>query len=277
MPERVTTEAIVPSLSNYRVTRYGWKPDLPDHRDKYMLVRVKLDELAPKSDLRPKMPPVYDQGELGSCTANALAAAHQYDQIIQGQTSSFIPSRLAIYYDERKIECTIESDGGAFIRDGMKVLSKYGAASEHLWPYDPTKFSVAPPSEYYAEATLHQSLRYAAVPRSLPAIKTLLKERPIVFGFTVPENFESAECAKTGILHVPTAKEANLGGHAVLMVGYDDHLVFKRGGTTTAVGGVIVRNSWGVEWGDKGYFYMPYEFITNPQLSDDFWVLNTVE
>lgn len=265
------------NLSNYRIKRYGWKPDPPDPRDKKMLVRT-MAHLPSSADLRDKMPPVYDQGDLGSCTANAIAGAHEYNQKVQLQTA-FTPSRLAIYYDERVIEGTVQADAGAFIRDGMKVVSTQGAASEALWPYDISRYTMQPPQSFYEEARKHACIQYAAVPRSLGAFKTLLAAAdpdPIVFGFSVPENFESQECARDGMLFLPGSREPMLGGHAVLIVGYDDNIVFKRSGYRTSNGGFLVRNSWGPGWGIGGYFWMPYGYITNPNLSDDFWVLRRV-
>src|SRR2546430_400903 len=117
-------------------SRYGWVPDLPDHRDHmYSAPTHVLKALPPKVDLRPNCPPVLNQGQLGSCTANAIANAHRFDQIKLGRKDHFLPSRLFIYYNERAMEGTIDSDAGAMIRDGIKSIAKLGACPETLWPY----------------------------------------------------------------------------------------------------------------------------------------------
>ena len=246
--------------------RYGWKPDIPDHRD-LRFNHLKAPISSPDViDLRSMMPSVYDQGELGSCTANSIGAAFQYDQIKLKQPN-WVPSRLMIYYLERKMEGTINVDAGAQIRDGIKVLAKYGAAPESLWPYDISKFKKAPPQSVMNVGELHQALTYARVDQSqLGLEQTLAQGFPVCFGFAVFSSFETPEVAKTGIVPMPSKNEKDLGGHAVLLVGYNRP---KRQ--------FIVRNSWGPTWGDKGYFYMPYEYVLNSQLSDDFWAIYTVE
>lgn len=248
------------------VNKYGWKPDVPDHRDKrfdHLSAPVPTPEVV---DLRPKMPPVYDQGNLGSCTANSTGAAFQYDQIKLKQPN-WVPSRLMIYYLERQMEGTVNSDAGAQIRDGIKVLAKYGVAPETLWPYDVKKFKTAPPASVMKVAQAHQALTYSRVDQSELALEQVLAQGyPVCFGFAVFSSFETNAVAKTGIVPMPTKADKDLGGHAVLIVGYNRP---KRQ--------FIVRNSWGPGWGDKGYFYMPYDYVLNAQLSDDFWTIYTVE
>ena len=125
------------SLKAREIKRFGWTPDLPDARDyMYSAPEAVLTKLPTKVDLRgSKMPKVYDQGELGSCTANAIGAAFEFGQIKQGQ-KDFMPSRLFIYYNERAMEGTIDTDSGAMIRDGMKSVAKLGVCTEDTWPYD---------------------------------------------------------------------------------------------------------------------------------------------
>ena len=245
---------------------YGWRPDVPDHRD-LRFNHLKAQVVAPDAvDLRPKMPAVYDQSELGSCTANSTGGAFQYDQIKLGQPN-WVPSRLMIYYLERKIEGTINEDAGAQIRDGIKVLAKYGVAPETAWPYDITKFKKCPTAKVMKLASFHQALTYARVDQTQEALEqTLAQGFPICFGFAVYASFESAQVAKTGMVPMPKPDEKDLGGHAVLIVGYDRKRKL-----------FIVRNSWGSGWGDKGYFYMPYQYVLSANLCDDFWAIYTVE
>jgi C1A family cysteine protease len=251
----------------FQISRYGWQPDLPDQRDyRYTAPLAVVAKLPEKTDLRPGCPPVYDQGQLGSCTANAISAAFEFD-LIRQNAPAFMPSRLFIYYNERVIEHSVNSDSGAMIRDGMKTVNREGVCPEKDWPYLISNFSQKPQEACYSEALKHQALSYHRVPRILDQVKGCLAEGyPMVFGFTVYESFESTTIAHTGILNMPGPGEHAIGGHAVLAVGYDDYV--KR---------FIVRNSWSDKWGMKGYFTMPYDYLLNENLSDDFWTIRLVE
>lgn len=253
---------------------YGWKPDADDQRDKlYKAPKVGLLEKAKNFftknkvtgvDLRSKMPPVYDQGQLGSCTANAIGAAFEYELMRQNQ--NFMPSRLFIYYNERVLEHTVTQDAGAQIRDGIKTVVKQGVCSESQWPYDIKKFAKKPTIGCYNSAKKFEVVSYLSVPQDLNSMLACLNEGfPIIVGFTVYESFESDTVAQTGVLNMPTASEQVLGGHAVLVVGYD-----------TPSKRFIVRNSWGPNWGQAGYFTMPFAYLTNPDLANDFWTIRTV-
>jgi C1A family cysteine protease len=251
-----------------KVQGYGWVPDLPDGRDVMYAAPVHvLDELPPKVDLRKQCPDVYDQGDLGSCTANAIGAALEFDQMKQEQAKPFTPSRLFVYYNERAIEGSIDSDSGAQIRDGVKSVNKQGAPPESEWPYEIDKFRDKPSKGAYKEAEKHQAIRYHRLTQTLNQLKGCLAEGfPFVFGFTVYDSFEGEEVGRTGKLEMPRANEAQVGGHAVLAVGYvEDDQRF------------IVRNSWGAGWGMDGYFTMPYPYLLQATLSDDLWTIRSVE
>jgi C1A family cysteine protease len=246
---------------------YGWKPDLPDHRDFEFAAPRRGAALPKRVDLRSVCPAVYDQGELGSCTANAIAAAHEFEQMKQSQHDPFIPSRLFIYYGERALEGTVSQDSGAEIRDGMKVVAKQGVCPEVMWQYLPTQFAKRPGPKCYASALNHQVLTYSRVPQTLVAMRGCLAAGfPFVFGFTVYESFESASVAKSGKVQMPSKHESALGGHAVLAVGYDD-----------AAKRFIVRNSWGAGWGMSGYMTMPYPYLESTELASDLWTIRLVE
>jgi C1A family cysteine protease len=261
-----------------RIGRYGWKPDLPDHRDfQYAVPHVTAAALPAKVDLRPGCPAVYDQGTLGSCTANAIAGAIEFDQKKQGRPV-FTPSRLFIYYNERILEGTSPTvDGGAQIRDGIKSVASLGVCNETSWPYDDTntdpapcstcKFALKPTPACYTQALKYKITAYQRLNSALlSALKGCLASGyPFIFGFTVYESFESPQVAKTGIVPMPSSKEKVVGGHAVVAVGYDD-----------SKSQFIVRNSWGAAWGIKGYCMMPYSYLINGELADDFWTIQTV-
>jgi C1A family cysteine protease len=245
---------------------YGWVPDLPDQRD-HMYAAPPPAALPPKQDLRPQCPKVvYDQGQLGSCTANAIAAAIQFEQIRQ-QEKDFTPSRLFIYYNERAAEGTVSSDSGAKIRDGVKTVNRIGACAEDPdWPYDISKFAIKPPPVAFQHAPLGRVVQYLRVQQVLNQMKGCLAAGfPFVFGFSVYESFESSQVAQSGIVPMPAPGEALLGGHAVLAVGYDD-----------GQQRFIVRNSWGPGWGLGGYCMMPYGYLTDGHLARDFWTFRLV-
>lgn len=247
--------------------RYGWVPDVPDQRDHmFSLAGISAIALPPMVDLRPGMPPVYDQGTLGSCTANAVGVLCEFTQLEQ-KIKAVTPSRLFIYYNERMMAgYPIKEDTGATLRDGIKAVVKYGICAEKLWPYNIAKFANKPTKKAYSTAKLDLVTKYQRVQQTLPALKlALYQSNPVVFGFTVYESFEGEAVAKTGIVPMPGMSEQSLGGHAVTLCGYDD-----------AKHAFLVRNSWGQEWGDGGYFWMPYAYVLNNSLADDFWTITFV-
>ena len=246
--------------------KYGWVPDRPDARDHEFLKDVMPVQVIPDSvDLRLQMPTIYDQGPLGSCTGNGIAGIFQYMRKKLG-LPDFMPSRLFIYYNERDIEGTVNSDAGAMIRDGIKSINQTGVCNETIWPYDINKFAWKPSADAYADALKHQALIYRKVfnNRAESIRASLANGIPVVFGFTVYESFEQVWQQK-GVMPMPNLQvEKILGGHCVVIVGY------------MQINGkmyYICRNSWGTWWGDNGYFYMPEEFITNPNLCSDFWAV----
>jgi C1A family cysteine protease len=262
-----------------KTARYGWTPDLPDARDHlFSAPQISLAALPPSADLRSQCPPVYNQEHIGSCTANAIGGAFEYE-IMKQELADFMPSRLFIYYNERAMEGSIGIDSGAQIRDGVKSVATLGVCPETEWPYDgrpadpltnmfPSGDPAAekPTDTCYKDALNHRATTYSRVARDPDQMKACLAGGyPFVFGFTVYSSFESDEMAKTGVLSMPGPQEKVIGGHAVLAVGYDD-----------ASQAFIVRNSWGADWGQDGYFTMPYAYFTTRGLSSDFWTIRIV-
>ncbi len=256
----------------FRTAKYGWIPDIPDHRDHLYGAPIRtLQTLPPSVDLTAKCPAVYDQGQIGSCTANAIGAALEFDRMKQG-LPDFMPSRLFIYYNERAMEHTTGSDSGAQIRDGVKSVGKQGDCPETEWPYDPSPaqdnklLTKRPTPQCYKDAKKYTAVQYQRIDQSLAQMKGCLAAgSPIIIGFTVYESFESSAVAQTGDAPMPGPGEQVLGGHAVLVVGYDD-----------ATSRFRLRNSWGTGWGKKGYFTLPYTYLTDSNLSSDFWTINVV-
>lgn len=261
--------------------RYGWMPDLPDNRDHVYAAPIKVvTKLPPKIDLRKKCPPVYNQGHIGSCTANAIGAAMQFVRRFEKRKPDFVPSRLFIYWNERNIERTVPVDNGAQIRDGIKVVAKFGVCDEKIWAYDDTpadpntnlwpagaKPTLKPSKESFSSASKNQAISYQRIAPNLSQMKGCLASGyPFIIGFSVYESFEGPTVKRTGELNMPQPGEAQVGGHAVLVVGYDEKQ--QR---------FLVRNSWGKNWGKAGYFTMPYTYLLDPNLSDDFWTIRVTE
>ncbi len=258
--------------------KYGWKPDTPDSRDQYLISKQAAKKMPKSVDLSSKCPPAYQQGRIGSCTAQAIGGAYQYG-LGKQKLRDCMPSRLFIYYNAREMENSVAIDSGAMIRDGIKSLNKLGVCPEKDWPYDDTpadpvtglwlpnaKPAMKPTTTCYKNALKRRATSYSRVIQEINQLKGCLAEGfPFVFGFAVYESFENDITAKTGIVNMPLKSEAMLGGHAVMAVGYDDNTSrFK------------VRNSWGANWGQKGYFTIPYSYLIDSNLSDDFWTIRFV-
>ena len=246
---------------------YGWVRDLPDSRDfLYAAPLYRFPHGLPAAvDLRSQCPPISNQGKLRSCTGDAIAAAIEFDQQKQ-RKRPFLPSRLFIYYNERVIEGTTAQDAGAQARDGIKSVATLGAPPEKLWPYDVAKVCVMPSAKAYSAARQDLVSSYARVAQNLIQMQGCLAEGyPFVAGFTAYVSLESREVAESGIVPMPSSGEKVAAAHCVLVVGYRDT---KRT--------FIVRNSWGAQWGMKGYCTMPYEYLLDPHLAGDFWTIRSV-
>jgi C1A family cysteine protease len=267
-----------------KIQRYGWKRDLPDHRDRRFLApkRVALPSVVDLSyDKVTKVitrPPTFDQGNLGSCTANAISF-HMDFCLMRQKAKTITPSRLFIYYNERVMEGDVSEDGGAQIRDGIKTVAKQGAPPEAVWPYVEDQFATRPPLQTYRIASNHQVESYSRVRQDMADLKACLATGfPFVFGFSVFDSFESADVASTGNLGMPGKDENNVGGHAVCCIGYNDYgKIVLPDGLIWPKNTVLVQNSWGKDWGIRGMFTMPYEYISNPDLADDFWTIRLME
>lgn len=259
---------------------YGWKRQSPDSRDLKIHHLAAVRKLATTNpavaNIRKWCSEVEDQGQLGSCTANAWAGLLQFDENkyrVPGRPPYFNMSRLFIYYNERVLDNTVSQDSGAALRDGAKVLNQYGCCAEYDLPYDITQFTVKPSDACYKVAlpnAIHSyySLDGTTAAETLNNLKTCIASgQPFVFGFNVYDSFESDAMANTGIMPMPNMQTEQLqGGHAVMAVGYNDYE--QR---------FLLRNSWGTAWGLKGinagYFTMPYAFISDSNQASDFWTV----
>jgi C1A family cysteine protease len=253
--------------------RFGWIPDVPDHRDHVYALSLALapHKLPERIDLTGDCPPVYDQGSLGSCTANAVAAVVEFD-LKRQKLRDLPPSRLFEYYNTRALEGTVDVDAGAMLRNAIKVVVRTGECQEKTWPYEIPKFAVRPDDRCYEEAARHRAVSYRRLSNDLGVMKGCLAEGfPFVFGVAVYDSFLTEAVETTGNVPLPLSGERGPGpdggpaGHAMVAVGYDD-----------TTGRFRIRNSWGTSWGDRGYGTIPYAYLTDSGLGDDYWTIRLV-
>ena len=245
---------------------YGYIPDTNDERDfLYQTLRPRMAPLPASVDLRHLCSPVRDQGQLGSCTGFAIAAGMR-EFLLNKLGMAFLKlSPLFVYYEERLQENTVSQDSGAQPRDGMKVLVKMGCAPENDDRYSVRRFKKAPSAQAVTDAGDYKVASYHRL-RTLSDMQACLAGGSgFVLGFKVYESFESQSVAQTGKMPMPKHGEAVVGGHAVFAAGYQTDLGTPGGGY------LIIKNSWGKGWGDGGYFYMPFDYVT-PTLVSDAWV-----
>ena len=248
-------------------------PHFLEFKTKIPKFNVKVDRLPPHKldihdfskiqkqptsyvNLSNKITTVYDQGQLGSCTANALCELFMCEY-----SNTILPSRLFLYYNERVIENDVPTDAGANLSDGISSLLSQGVCLESLWPYVISKFAVKPPSNCYSQSIKISKAQH--VSQDINSMKNcLLSGKPFCFGFLVFPQFQSYQAYKTGIITMPQRGQQSIGGHAVICIGYDDSKQVW-----------ICRNSWGSGWGINGNFYMPYAYLLNPSLTSDLWII----
>ena len=211
---------------------------------------------------------IYDQGQLGSCTANAFCLANKMQNKIANKNVNFLPSRLFFYYQERVIEGSVNEDAGADVIDGLMYVKSYGICSEGSWPYDITKFAVKPPPECDVEALKYKISSYSVIPINanlLTNIKNaIINKKPVLIAVAVYSSFETITVAKTGMVPLPNIRtEQLLGGHEMCLIGYDDTKKL-----------FTVANSWGSGWGVRGLCYIPYAYLSNPNLAFEFTIFS---
>lgn len=254
--------------------KYNLVPDgAQDQNQKYIL-KMGGDGHPSDVDLRKAannaFPAAFNQGDINSCTANAVSAAIHYDMVKQGWRDPFVPSRMFIYYEERAISNTLDEakygSTGATVsmKNCIKAVHNKGYCSEEVWPYELRHLYTKPSDVAYDSAKHYHTYQHLWLDNDLTHLKDCLASGyPFLFGISVYESFESASTRASGVVPMPAEGEKKLGGHAVLAVGYDD-----------AKQQFIFRNSYGADWGESGYGYMPYEFVT--KYGFDFWEVKKV-
>jgi C1A family cysteine protease len=243
----------------------GWKNSLPDFRDYKLPIKLSEPNIPGLQDLSSAIDWLYDQGRENSCTCNCGASLFRFIERKDKQ-NIIAPSRSFLYYNVRELEGDAKKDSGAEVRTVLKSLANTGVCSEDTWSYSAKNIFTPPSSGAYALAVHNKLNVYMAIEQNHTALRACLAEGyPFIFGFSLYSSFESDEVARTGMMPMPQDNEDLKGGHAVMAVGYDDHNQF-----------YIVMNSWGPGWGDHGYFYMPYAYMENHDLADDFWTARSI-
>lgn len=276
-------------MSN-RTLSMGWLPDIPDLRDnsektksiRSMLKKVGVADAlkvnaSQSVDLRQWCSPIEDQGSLGSCTANAgVGLVEFFERKAFGKHLN--ASRLFLYKVTRNL-LNWTGDTGAFLRDTMKAMVLFGVPPENSWPYLISDFEKEPTAFCYAFAQNYQAVEYYRLDppgtsrqELLGRIKAnLVAGLPSMFGFSVYSSISQA--ANDGKIPFPSSTERQEGGHAVVAVGYDDKLKIKNQNSgDTSTGAFLVRNSWGTGWGDNGYGWLAYDYVSK-ELAVDWWSL----
>jgi C1A family cysteine protease len=270
----------------YRISRLGWLPDPPDHRDQEVTDRqlrpvletttevlaevgaaqaAAVEEAPPPSsvNLREYCSPIEDQQDIGSCTAQAICGLAEYLQrTLRGEHIE--ASRLFLYKATRQL-LGWTGDTGAFVRSAIKALRLFGVPPEDYWPYDTLRFDDDPGSFCYAFAGNYKAIGYYRLHVLDELKESLARGTPFAFGFVCYDSLFTEEVSTSGDIPFPTAGDRVVGGHAVMAVGYDD-----------PGGRLLIRNSWGTGWGDAGYGSLGYEYVERG-LAQDFWALADME
>ena len=244
----------------------GWFRDPEDPRD-YQAVFSAGAQLPRQVDLRPRCSPVENQRHIGSCVANAVVGAAEYlEAIATGSNRPPDLSRLFVYFNARYLHGAQMKDSGTYVRAAMASLTFYGVCLESIWPYDPSRYAQPPSAEAYRDAQKRQGLEYARIRPGDEIKQALAAGFPVAFGTAIPKACY-VQATNGGRLPMPdSVPQDEIVGHAMLLVGYD-----------LDQGHYIIRNSWGEEWGDRGYCYAPLALIDTYPHSTDFWVLRRLE
>lgn len=246
---------------------FGWIRQKKDNRDFKSAIHLTTPEniILPNIFLL-ETNKIYNQGELGSCTANMGCLMSLYETREKNIKTKFDPSRLFLYYNTRVLMGTIGEDSGADIRQVFKAINEYGICNEKHFEYHIEDFTKRPTKKAYKDGLKHQSINYATVPQNIDAIKKTIYSKTLVgFGFDVFESFSGLWQNRSSIMPLPKSREKIIGGHAVTIVGWDNSKKC-----------FIIQNSWGSDWGIKGRFYMPYDFVMSSNATD-FWCITAIE
>jgi C1A family cysteine protease len=236
------------------------RKDPRDDRDLFYKAPVDV-VVPPRVDLRPWCSPIECQSNLGSCVGQAVVGAFELmvNKFYPGRFEDL--SRLFVYYNARLLEDSVDFDSGVYLKDGLKAVHKFGVCAEEVWPYLIDKFNVMPSHGSYIDAESRVVDRYHRIETISDSIHIINSGYPVITGIEVFGDFDNLGTESSPILPMPTEADESLGGHAVVIVGYDNNMQY-----------FICRNSYGEEWGDLGYFYMPYTYADF--YTWDTWMFN---
>lgn len=273
-----------------KIQAMGWVPEHPDINDfsvdheeiKPHVAKIGIEDPSRITipgfvDLRRWCSPIENQESIGSCTANAGVGMIEFYEK-RAFNKHIDASRLFLYKVTRNL-LQWTGDTGAYLRTTMAGMVLFGVPPEKYWPYDTSKFDEEPNAFCYSFAQNFQALRYyrldpLGTPKDklLKRIKTNLAHKmPSMFGFTVYASISQAR--NNGKIPFPTKGDKRRGGHAVMAVGYDDEMVIENtAGNQKTRGALLIKNSWGESWGDEGYGWLPYDYVTRG-LANDWWAL----
>lgn len=245
----------------------NWKKGPVDERDYKSVRRLTAPVALPETFELDRQIPIYDQGSIGSCVSNSACSCYRFESAQVLGNFDFNPSRLFEYYNARKLQGWEDEDSGAYIRDGFKAMNKWGLAKEELWPYRTNDFAKEPTTQVYTDGLKNVTVKYATVQQTEIAIKeTLLSGAAISFGFNVYSSFFGTWEGSGAVMPIPKPGERLEGGHAVTIIGYNNSKKC-----------FLIQNSWGIEWGIFGKFWMPYSFLLNSKECDDFWCIESIK
>lgn len=256
----------VGDLSNVKLikAKLGYIKDVLDPRDyTYAATNTTKPGVQSKFSLKNALPPVLNQGNLGSCVSNAVSNTLLYIDFKNKRPRTILYSRLFNYYNTRVLEGTVRIDSGCQIRDAIKVVNKVGSTDEQIWPYIIKKYVDRPVPLAYTDAIKKTVTKYRRVNQTRADIKSCISSGyPVIIGFLCFASMFTTACYKTGVIPMPKRGEQLYGGHCILLVGYDD-----------ATQTYEFQNSWGTMWGNKGFGTIPYAYIENPSYASDFWMI----
>jgi hypothetical protein len=226
----------------------------------------KIDEL--KYDIYNKykdyFPEIADQGNIESCVPTCISTVYYYLTMKQSNYLNFRISRLYLYYQFRKLYDDVKLDEGSTIRDCINILHKDGIVPEFLYPYIETKVFNNPSEFLEKYSRFCKCLGFENISRKVIR-QNLLLDNPVLCGIKLFESIYKDEVKNTGIINYSEEYDKILGGHCIILVGFDNNKKYYK-----------FINSWGPTWGDKGFGYLPYEYIKNIRLSNEFYIIKNI-
>lgn len=238
--------------------KYPVRKDKPDSRDYHYKSTGR--SIRDQVDLRTWASPVENQLELGSCTGQAVVGA--YELLLNQKFPTLFKdlSKLFVYYNARLLGGNVLEDEGAYLRDAIKAVKKYGICDETVWPYIIENFDISPTESSYTDAKKRNIKNYYRVYTVNEMLDALNQNYPIIIATLVYDSFDSV-AGTTGVVPMPKAEEHVQGGHAMCLVGYN---MRKRL--------FLARNSFGEDWGFKGYCWIPFDYVEESFI--DMWVVD---